>query len=246
MEDYPEALRHYQSALQIAMTGGQGLEYQQVHCADALWRLGRYREAQELLASIPRAHSASADIKRGIISITAHIQLSRGDTRGALELARSGLRMSDLAPEEVVDYENVSALALAALHSTAEAQKASATALNRSAEATGRQLSADSNLVAALVALAAGSPDKARGPAEAARAFFSASGLKESEFRSLACLAKVMKSSGDPAACARFSTKALDILADFEHNWGTSTFQTYISRYDLHSEREQMLMLAHQ
>jgi tetratricopeptide (TPR) repeat protein len=245
-QEYPEALRHLQYALQAARTAGEDLEYQQLHCADALWRLGRYREADELLASIPHAGTGVADvIEEGILDVSAQMSLSRGDARGALERARKGLRMRNLPPEYLVDYENVSALSLAALHSIGEAQKASAVALEHSAEVPGGRSAADSNLVAALVNLSAGLPNEALRRAETALAFFSNTGRKESEFRSLVCIAKVMKSSGDPAACAKFSTKALDILADFEHNWGTSTFQTYISRRDLHSEREQLLTFAH-
>jgi serine/threonine protein kinase len=245
LQEYPEALHHFQTSLGIAKTSSQNLDYQLLHCADVLWQLGRYQEADEMLAAIPPAQAETADIKREILDIAAKIELSRGDARGALERARRGLKLSNLRLEEFVDFENVSALALAALHAYADAEKASASAVQRAAASPSPQLAGQASLVAAQVKLAASVLDQASRAVEEARPLFSAAGRKEFEFVSLACLARIRKSSGDSEEASKFAKQALDILAGLEHNWGTSIFQTYISRADLHSEREFLLALEH-
>ena len=41
LEQYPEALGHFEAALAAARSVNQVVEYELLHCADAYWRLGR-------------------------------------------------------------------------------------------------------------------------------------------------------------------------------------------------------------
>ncbi len=52
MEQYPNALERFQNARSEA-EGTDAKAYQALHCADTLWRLGRYSESDEMLQSVP-------------------------------------------------------------------------------------------------------------------------------------------------------------------------------------------------
>ena len=245
LQRYPEALSHFRSALETARTIGDGVEYQTFHCADALWHLGEYEQAQQLLASIPSNAARLPNIKSNIERILAHMSLSRKDYRSALVQAHRALKGGTLSPEMIVDLEDVSAFALAATRSLTQAGHISRDALARAQRQPDSQMIAESTLNAAFVNLALGAPKQARPLAESAHSFFSASGQKESELRSLLCLSRISRVSGDGAESAFFASKGMDILAETEHNWGTLAYQKYLARPDIKSAKQELSTLMH-
>jgi hypothetical protein len=140
-----------------------------------------------------------------------------------------------------VDFENVIALALVATNSLKQAGQISGDALTKAQRQPDSQMIAESTVNAAFVNLALGAPERARPLAESAYSFFSASGQKESEFRSLLCLSKISRVTGDGVGSARFASKGLDILSSLEHNWGVLVYQKYLTRPDIHREKSEEL-----
>ena len=47
LENFPDALTHFEEALKAGHSINENVPYQELNCADTLWRLGRYKEAEE-------------------------------------------------------------------------------------------------------------------------------------------------------------------------------------------------------
>src|SRR5208337_139097 len=96
----------------------------ELHCADALWRLGRYSEAEELLTSIPASAAARSDIASNSEIIRAQMRLSERRFGAALSLSRHALaKFPDIPASEIAELERVETLSEAELGQTKQAQK---------------------------------------------------------------------------------------------------------------------------
>ena len=62
MESYPDALVHFRNASSLAPAGNLK-SYQALHCADVLWRIGRYTESDKELESVPLSNTFAAEIR---------------------------------------------------------------------------------------------------------------------------------------------------------------------------------------
>jgi Tfp pilus assembly protein PilF len=245
MEQYPDALNHFQAALAAARSVQQLVEYEILHCADALWRLGRYREADAMLGSIPRAIAGRPRIRESIGLARARMALSQGHSKGALREARLGLADGkSLPPASITAFAIVAGMATAQSGVAHLAESFCQDAYDHAKEGAIPAALAHAQLCQANALLAAGDSERALPLAEAALRFFSRSGQQESEWRSLLCISRIHRVSGDWIDAQTNASDALKIIARDEHDWGSS-FQTYASRPDVMAAREELAQSDH-
>lgn len=244
LQRYPDALAHYQSALAAARASGQLVEFEAANCADALWHLGRYAEAKQMIDSIPPDKRKEQSTAVMLDRVSAAMALSQRRFKDALALAGRALKpVSASKPAQIIELQIISGMAQAELGLINQSQQNCQSALDSARQRDDREMSAQADLCAASSYLAANAPQNARPLAEAARQFFAGSQQKESEWRSFLYLAQACEKSGD-AASAQYAKKALDILSGLENNWGNQTYQLYVSRPDVQAARQQLSKLA--
>ncbi len=216
LQNYSEALVHFQSALKANPN-----EYNTLHCAEALWRMGRYSEAEQMISGIPADVRRRPDLAPEIVGIDAEMRLSRKQYRRAFELARSALRTPEnQTPSWVSELQITAAVA----ESRVGRLKGAEAQLQKviSGSQSGNEAVANAQLALADVYFAEHSPQQALPMAETANAFFVSAGQRESECLSLLSLAEIRRALGDSTSAQKSAVKALDILAEFAHNWSIS------------------------
>jgi tetratricopeptide (TPR) repeat protein len=232
-EDFPSALMHFEGALQASRSVPAAKPYAALHCADVLWQLGRYGEAEEMLAAVPSDSRNGDVIASGLERVRAEIQLSQLQNRAALATAQSALlRFHDMPPYRLADFEEVIAIAEAQLGQTELAQRDVDKLMTLAHKEGGEDMLAAAQLVEAEVLLASRESGQAGIRAETAYKYFALNGSKESEWLSLLYMAKAAKASGDAESSSADAQKAIDILKQLENNWGPPIFQRYAARPD--------------
>ena len=218
LEKYPDALTHFEEALKSSRLISLNVAYQELHCADALWRLGRYSEAEEMLTSIPASATARSDIASSSEIIQAQMRLSKRRYGEALSLSRLALvKFPDIPASETAELERVETLSKAELGQTRQAQRDAQQLLCSGSKTSGRRADCKcKHGCRSVVALESHLPDQALPLAQAANRYFSSKGEKESEWLSLDDAAKACKASGDVTNSSINAKKALDILGEFD------------------------------
>ncbi len=181
LEQYPDALSHFQAALAASRAAGMDVEYQLLHCADAFWRLGRYKEARQMIASVPSASRKQADIANLVDQIFANIELSRGNYPSAVSRANlAAQEAKTLPPTYTVEAQLVMAQAYAQLGSEKAALRICQRATETAQKVNNPDTTARINSTAALVFMKTGALADAKSSAESALSFVSTVGQKES------------------------------------------------------------------
>ncbi len=233
LENYPEALLHFQAALEAARSIQENVEYETEHCADALWRLGRYDEANAMLASIPADIAKLPRIAPAIDLVKGRMLLSRLDSRGALALARRVLAGSaGLNPGMRIEFEIL-----------AQSLSSCRTALEQAEKGGSSEPAANARVCVARADFASGSYGEALQAAEAALRFYEESGQKESQWRTRLLIARIHEASGSSDPAKKSALDALALLTASEHDWGNPVFQTYSHRPDIEAERRELTRL---
>lgn len=239
LQRYPEALRHYQAALETGRLVGQPIEYQMLHCADALWRLGRFSDAEQMLGSISGASRSDPRLADAIELVIAQMKLAKRQFQEALRLARHNLAGAKDAAT-AAEFEMIVGQAQARSGKPKEAIKSCQTALSAVQALRSQEMVAEASLCSAGAYASAGLWREAAVAAETAQAFFSRSQQHESEWMSLSYLALASHFGNDSAKAKQYSQKAMDILSGLEHNWGIPTYTMYISRPDLNAAMREL------
>jgi tetratricopeptide (TPR) repeat protein len=233
IEEYPTALTHFAGAHKASQDLHQNEPYEALHCADTLWRLGRYSDAEEMLASVPAEARSRVDIGSGIADTQAQMQLSQGQFRKALTTARNAIRTFPSLPSSLLaDFERIEAMAEAQLGDLEAARRDADTLLALAQKEKDEGMTAGAELLDAEILLRSHQPEKALAMAEAANRYAAGKGQKESEWRSLLYLASAAKDSGDKEGSVKRAEQALEILNRLQQSWGDSTYQQYTSRPD--------------
>jgi tetratricopeptide (TPR) repeat protein len=241
LEDYPDALRHYEHALDISRIAHENQAIQQISCADALWRLGRYDEAESTLEEIPHDVRQRADISLYIQVADASMRLSQDRYREAIEISTKALNSSpDIAAGQAAELRVARALAEGRLGQSTSAHLDADRLLKLGKDNSDEGIASQAELATAELFLWENHPEKAVPLLEAANQYFSRAGMKESEWKSLYLLAKVNKESGNKAGASQNAAKALDILRNLEQSWGSSAFAQYSSRPDNQIEMREL------
>jgi tetratricopeptide (TPR) repeat protein len=244
MEQYPGALSHFQEALAAARAVNQLVEYQLIHCADVLWRLGQYEEAQSTIASIPPDTAVHPRIRNSINLISAAVLLSQKRYSDAISQARLGLAgRKDLAPATIASYDLIAGNAAARSRSPRTAMPFCQDARDRAVEAKASTETAEGGLCLAEALIGQGMAQDALPLAESSLKVFRNSGQHESEWRSLLTIARAYSAEHDWANARRNASQALQVLAQDVAGWGGS-FEGYAKRPDINTERDELSMLS--
>lgn len=233
LERFPDALSHYEEALKASRLINGNVAYQETHCADTLWRLGRYSEAEEMLASLPTQTATRSDIASSSELIRAQMRLSERRFRDALDLSRDALtRFHNIPLGQIADLRQVEIMSEVELGRTKEAQKDALQFAALGREQSDEALIAESNMTMAVVDLHARLLDQSLMMAEVANEYFSSKGQRESEWLCSFYAAEAYKGLGNVTNSSIDAKKALDILRELEQTWSPPTYRQYVARPD--------------
>ena len=226
MEQYPTALEHFQNARSKAV-GTNAKAYQALHCAETLWRLGRYQELDEMFRSVP----AVPAFQLRLATIGIDSLLSRGKEREALILAKK--TVADPATD--ADKKPTLELAKALAESRLQMKPLALKDLDQMTSELNKQQQThwSSLLRVAEVYLNAGKTPQALDGATKAADHFAATHQLDSELQSLCIAASAAKILKDDSAYRQFLNKALDILSQLQQTWEPQALKSYLSRADL-------------
>jgi tetratricopeptide (TPR) repeat protein len=240
-EDFPDALKHYEHALEVSRMLNENVEAQQISCANLLWRLGRYSDTEAALNEIPEEARARPDTAPYFEGAEAAMRLSQGRYREAIEISTRELsKRHDIGTDRSEYFRQVRALAEGRLGQSKLAYIDADQLLRLGRDNSDDGVISQANLVTAELLVRDNQSEKALPLLEVANQYFSKTGMRESEWRSFFLLAKAARATGDNINCSRHATKALDILKTLEQSWGSSTFAQYSSRPDNQTEMREL------
>jgi serine/threonine protein kinase len=244
LEDYPNALMHYEEALRLSRLTNENVPYQTVHCVEALWRLGRYSDAEIMLKSISGQAAKRPDIALSIAQARARMFLSQGKFSEAIKISTRVVEQNpNLDPTSLIDFKSVLALARAETGRTREAQETGQELLALAQKTRDDGLIADASLTRSTLDLLVGSPESSRALAEAANAYFLAKHQVESDWMSLLCAAEASSAMGDKTSSIRQTKQVVDKLNAIEQNWSSPVFGQYRARPDIQTAMKRLSKL---
>ena len=241
LERYPEALSHFEEALQMAREIHENEPYQAAHCADVLWLLGRFTEAQNMLVVAESAKNA-AIVSRGQL-VKIHILFSQGKFADVVSLVNRALGpgLPQVSPDDLSQFRLLRARAEVRLGHIRKASD-EVSELTAWAEKERDELGAyNVRLVQAEIYRKSASPQVAEPLLKSACHYFSNSGKKESEWLSLLEQARVDRSLGKMQESKVSAALALDILKQFEHTWPPLDYSSYSARPDIRAAQQELL-----
>jgi tetratricopeptide (TPR) repeat protein len=231
MEQYPDALIRFQDAKASSDTASSS-EYEAINAADALWRLGRYYESEEMLQFVP----ANDAIARLVDLVRIQSLLSSRKYGETLRLAEQTLNYSTIAADDRLEMDADKIIAESRLGM--KKQALTDWEAWKVAEQTGNSMKEERrSLVTAEIALANGLWQQAHDESVKAAEHFALSGQMDSELHSLCFVALAAKELHNRAEYEIYSAKVVDIISKIQQTWSPKVSQTYLSRPDL-----QMLM----
>lgn len=229
-ENYEGALAHFQKAKELA-SNVQQRSLQQVHCADALWRMGHDAEAEvqfKLAASDTRQDSVI-----GLSRVEFLISHLKYQPALALVLQVQA-RNPDMPSDRRLELEQQGALARAHAGLRQQALAGLAASVVPAFQAGNPADAAQARLVAADIDLALGNPSQAFDAALAAEDYFASSAKLDSELRSASLAAAAAKLLHNETGFSTQSQNVLDIIKRIQQNWGPDSSRIFFSRPDIH------------
>jgi tetratricopeptide (TPR) repeat protein len=247
LERFPDALMHYERALSAAQSMNADPSIQALHCAEMLWRLGRYDEADAMLRLINVQTAKQTNVASGIEQARAGMLLSQGRFAEVIEIAGSELKKPDeLMPLRAVEFQRLKTVAEASSARTAAAKQDAQQLLEMAQKQGDGDYIAKAELAQAEILIKTRSPGEARNLADSAYRQFAVNNEAESEWLSLLCDAQAAAAQSDYRSAKDSAKQGLDILKRIEQDWGSPVFKSYRSRKDIHALIGQMEKLATQ
>jgi len=227
-EDYPQAFDHFQNAFTLAEN--RKIEpWEAFHEADILIRIGRFADAQRMLALTLSSNTSVPDTR---------VQVLLGERRfaEAEALATGFIKHSPPLPSDA-QYNLAMDRALAqALGGHASAALASLRTVPLPKGIDDSPASAaDHGLRTATILLAAGDAQTAFDKASKAEAYYSSASLRDSDLLSSLVAAQAARMRHDSSEEKIFTRKSIDILSALRNTWSLPIFASYTSRPDIQS-----------
>lgn len=228
LEEYPDALTHYQNALALSDTA-TAHGFQALNCGIVLWRLGRFPEAEAMLKSVSGTDTlvTAASINR-VDSL-----LSQQRFKPALALARQ-LLAGSAAANASPGGDLQQAIAISEAHLGMKAQALQYIAGQSNSDPHGKpQDVASTELADAEIYLALGMNNEAEVNAAKAHDYFRGASRKDSLLRSTLLEAAAFRAAKDDANYRKYSAEAIDTINSLRNTWSPQSFQSYLARPDL-------------
>jgi serine/threonine protein kinase/Tfp pilus assembly protein PilF len=246
-EKFSEALEHLDQAYAIYNAQGvqRSLGYNLLTRSDALWRLGRYDEAQNLLnQAVAIADKPGGELKRLSVEtqfVFSEMALSQGrfpeaKTRAENVFITAGNEFKDAA----LGAKMVVASAQSQSGAAAAGKQVAAQALGMAKERNDPAQLAQAQLVLAEAALLAGDRLAASSNAKQAAETFGSLEQQESQWRALLIAAQALENTGDKNMAREYAMRAKDTLAKLEQRWGSENFNSYRRRPDVQRLQKQL------
>lgn len=236
----PEALKLFREALSAsgrgnAMTSG----YTRLNCASALWKLGRYEEAEQYLKEAEQG-SPAARMNKSVALVLAQnragIALSRRQFAAAIGHAERILAEPGISASAAVEAETTLAWALAQSGMAGRAAQLAASAVERAVSKGLPDMIAVSQAAMAASLLAGGKPADALSAALDASEKNRITGNSERQWRLLLLAAKAASASGQSAMAADLATQAATLLSEVKARFDGAEFASYTRRPDVQFE----------
>jgi tetratricopeptide (TPR) repeat protein len=227
MEQYPSALERFQAARSDA-DGTNARPYQALHCAEVLWRLGRYAESDEILDSVPSTEPFE--------SLTAY-------TRVPSQLSRLKYKETDAFTQKfLADHPTMEAYLREQLEldeAIAESHLQMKPTAIKHLEYVSSQQSKEkgedwgTELQVAELNFLLGQSQQAIDDASRLAEHFTATKQLDSALRSLLIAASASKTLNNTPSYGLFSKKVVDIISQLQQTWEPQALRSYLSRPDL-------------
>lgn len=235
-EDFPQAFDHFQSAFTLA-GDGKNRPYEAVHEADIFIRVGRFADAERMLALALPSNPYVPELR--VQMLLEQRKFAEAEILAARVAKEPGLP-ADVQYDLAVDRAIAQAFgghARSAVTTLPGIAAAEGTPGDPASVAT-------HNLNTGTVCLAAGDAECAFYAAATAESYFSSAGLKDSDFRSALIAARAARLRHDAVNEKLFTQKSIDILTELRNTWSPQLFQSYNSRPDIQSLGREFLHLS--
>jgi tetratricopeptide (TPR) repeat protein/tRNA A-37 threonylcarbamoyl transferase component Bud32 len=253
-DDYANALEHFKDSANAArvLSNTTLLTYSQLNQAAALWRLGRYEDAEKNFAELNAAGPQSLGLGKTAVAVLslneANMELSRRRFAVAAAKAKRALAVlkeADSQPNDLLAWaDRVLGQVESATGSRERGRELCAEA-DRLASSGGDLASiALSKFALARAQLAAGDAEGARASALEAQGLFTRFGGGDFGWQSLALAGLASRLAGDENAAREYFGRAATSLAQFEESLGADA-RTYRLRPDVQWLRSEFASAPH-
>ena len=233
---WPESLKAYEDFRQSAATLNdtdnvvRGLTGQ----GSVLWRLGRYTDAENVLAEAERlmTKANARDVHATVVSYRrAEMALSRGEDGRAAMLARQAFEAKAASPQLADSARCLAGVALARTGQSPAGRRLCEPALDALVRAGDRFAVAEARLRLAEIRLVAG--DTAAAIEDSGNVARAASDVKDPEtgWRAWALSARALARHGDSAKAKEAAVSAAGLLAAL--SWDAASLKSYTARPDI-------------
>jgi tetratricopeptide (TPR) repeat protein len=234
LEHYPEALMHMETALDLSKAAHSPPENQMLYTAGILWRLGRYSDAEKMLATLPPDAMKRLDMSLEANRILANMRLSQGRYKDVLLLLQKETNADrDDLEKKSSSVKMAAGQAGAFLHMQQQATELCQQALDEVRKSEDADATAQAQLALATVDLSLHHAIDAKPLAEAALQFFQKANQRDSEWRTLALLNLICRQTANCPSDAKYDQKAIDKLAEMKQTWQPTVYGTYANRPDI-------------
>jgi serine/threonine protein kinase/Tfp pilus assembly protein PilF len=246
-QKFTEALGHLEQAGVIYSAEGpqRSLCNNLANRSDVLWRLGRYDEAQTLLAQAEAiANKPGGELKRLSVEVDllkAEIALSQNHFPEAKEAAARTLeKAAKEFPNAATNAQLLMGLAQSYGGAAAAGKALAAQAFDKARQSADPATLAQAQLIFAETLLISGDLQAAGSNAEQAADTFIQLGQEESAWRALTLAAQASQNLGDKTKAREYALKARDSLSKLEQRWNAESYKSYLSRPDIQRLRKQL------
>ncbi len=237
----PRALSRYQQAYEAARKTGDQLNAENdiLDASEALWQLGHYDQARQLLeqcgSSTSRTVLALADQIRGAMA------LSQRQFPVAIETSRRLLSQKGLGADLEARIRSVLGRAQAAAGARREGVASTEEAVSLATKSGSPWLIAETRRAHAETLLAAGEDRRALQAAQFAQQWFARAGNQEAEWHCWLVESLAEVRLAEPAKSREAAQKAAALLADLRQKWDDpGNYNKYLNRPDVQFERNQL------
>jgi len=238
-ERYPEALAEYRASLiaDESVHDQAGIGYSSVNCGNALWRLGRYPEADKMFEralSIAGTPEGYKEILLQVQSNRLEEALSQRQFSSVLKIASKVMEIAE--PSDVGSVIRVKrALALARLNAgdAPGARMMCEEAVAKAIDLGNPALLYSARLSLAEVLVKTRDAAKALEIIRADLSHFIAANQQESLWRAYLIGAQANDQLGDESTSHNNAEKAREVFANIEHQWGADFYRSYTARKDV-------------
>jgi tetratricopeptide (TPR) repeat protein len=239
LERYLKALQmfseSYESSKSIA--DPQGMGYSALNRASALWRLGRYAEAEPALGeaeAVAKSPAGSPLLMAAVDQCRAEMALSRGLYREAVAFGEKSLAANGgLDPESTAESKRIIGLAQSRSGARREGKTSCAEAATLAEKTANPFLISGAWLALAEATLADADAPGALALATQAREQFEKLNQPESRWRSLALAAACGARQGDGQKAVEYAARAAEAWAAVKDTVGDEALASYMTRPDV-------------